>query len=199
MKINVHEQVVLEKEIDIEDLLCVLKHESETENCTVRVSNNLLKDAALVIEYLLSNPEYDGNAELVEENEKLKDTITKLEEQLECCTKNFNDSMDVNRTFLEKNNELEKDCSEKKLIIEKYRDLSEILEKANDELLERIEKLEKENEVFKQMLNRKLSYELPKVSLDKTKEAKDKVEMVKSAEPYISDFDIILCGLGFML
>lgn len=34
---------------------------------------------------------------------------------------------------------------------------------------------------------------------DKMEGTKDKVEMVKSEEPYISDFDIILCGLGFRL
>lgn len=37
---------------------------------------------------------------------------------------------------------------------------------------------------------------IPKNKMEGTK---DKVEMVKSEEPYISDFDIILCGLGFRL
>lgn len=37
------------------------------------------------------------------------------------------------------------------------------------------------------------------IQKDKIEGTKDKVEMVKSEEPYISDFDIILCGLGFRL
>ena len=192
MKINVKEEVILEREIEVEDLLCVLKHESETENCTVRVDKNLLKDAALVIEKLLSNPDYDANAELVEENEKLKDTIIKLEEQIEGCTKSFNDSMDVNRNLTEENERLRETNKE-------WLNINEAIVKTNEELLEEVKKLESEKEMLKKMLSRKFPCELTKVSLDKTKEYKDKVEMVKLAEPYISDFNIILCELGFGL
>lgn len=141
MKINVKEEVVLEREIDVENLLCVLKHESETENCTVRVDKNLLKDAALVIEELLGNPEYDANAELVEENEKLN--------------KKCEDLIELNESVLQ----------------------------TNTELLGKVKELEAEKQMLEKMLNRKSPYEPPKVNLDKTKEAKDKVDMVKLIFP----------------
>lgn len=59
MKLKIKEEVVLEREIDLEGLLHVLKEESKVETpgkggATVRVDKNLLKDAALVIEELLS-------------------------------------------------------------------------------------------------------------------------------------------------
>ena len=240
MKINVKEQVVLEKEIDVEDLLCVLKHESETgspgrEGNTVRVDKNLLKDAALVIEKLLDNHnhnhnhnyEYDGNAELVEENEKLKnritkleeqiegcnktfnefietnrqlskdlkiskDTITKLKEQLEGCTKSFNDSMDVNRNLTDEIKRLRK-------VNEGWLNINEAIVKTNEELLGEVKKLESEKEMLKKMLSRKSPYEPPKVSLDKAKEAKDKVEVIKLEIPNIPDLEAMDALAGIIL
>lgn len=206
MKINVKEEVVLEREIDIEDLLCVLKHESETENCTVRVDKNLLKDAALVIEKLLSNPEYDANAELVEENKKLKSQCEDLielnesvlktnSELLEGCKKSFNDSMDVNRNLTDENERLRK-------ANEEWLDISEAIIKTNEELLGKVKELEAEKEMLKKMLSRKYPYEPPKVNLDKTKEAKDKVEMVKLRTPDIYngwDMEIMDALAGILL
>lgn len=59
MKLKIKEEVVLERDIDLEGLLHVLKEESKVETpgrggATVRVDKNILKDAALVIEELLS-------------------------------------------------------------------------------------------------------------------------------------------------
>ena len=192
MKINVKEEVILEREIDVEDLLCILKHESETENCIVHVDKNLLKDAALVIEKLLDNPSYDANAELIEENEKLKDTITKLEEQIEGCTKSFNDSMDVNRNLTEENERLREANKE-------WLNINETIVKTNEELLEEVKKLESEKEMLKKMLSRKSLYEPPKVSLDKTKEAKDKVEVIKLGIPNVPDFELMDALAGILL
>lgn len=162
MKINVKEEIVLEREIDVEDLLCVLKHESEIgspgrEGSTVRVDKNLLKDAALVIEKLLSNPEYDANAELVEENEKLK--------------KQCKDLVELNEAAL----------------------------KTNSELLDKVKELEVEKQMLNKMLSRKSQYEPPKVSLDKTKEAKDKIEMVKLEIPNVPDFELMDALAGILL
>ena len=204
MKVNVKEEVVLEREIDVEDLLCVLKHESEIGNPgrkgnTVRVDKNLLKDVSLVIEKLLDNHnyEYDGDTELVEKNEKLKDTITKLEEQIEGCNKTFNDCMETNRQ-LSKDVKISRDKISK-LILEnemlKENDISlnnsacklklevEEKEKENEMLKKEFEVVKMEKECLIKMLSRKSLYEPPKVSLDKTKEAKDKVEMVKLRTP----------------
>ena len=66
--------------------------------------------------------------------------------------------------------------------------------------MQKNENLEKENEVLKKMLSRKSPYEPPKVNLDKTKEAKDKVEMVELIMPDLKAIDalagILLHGLA---
>lgn len=189
MKINVKEEVVLEREIDVEDLLCVLKHESETDNCTVRVDKGLLNDAALVIKRLLDLPKVDIDVITAVEMDELKDTITKLEEQLEGCTKSFNDSIDVNRNLTDENERLRK-------ANEEWLNINEAIVKTNEELLGEVKKLESEKEMLKKMLSRKSPYEPPKVSLDKAKEAKDKVDIV---ELIMSDFKAMDALAGILL
>lgn len=192
MKINVKEEVVLEREIDVEDLLCVLKHESETDNCIVRVDKNLLNDAALVIRRLLDLPKVDMDVITAVEMDELKDTITKLEEQLEGCTKSFNDSMDVNSKLTDEIERLRK-------ANEEWLNINEAIVKTNEELLGEVKKLESEKEMLKKMLSRKSPYEPPKVSLDKTKEAKDKVEVVKLGIPNYPDLEVMDFLAGILL
>ena len=192
MKINVKEEVVLEREIDVEDLLCVLKHESETDNCTVRVDKGLLNDAALVIKRLLDLPKVDIDVITAVEMDELKDTITKLEEQLEGCTNSFNDSMDVNRKLTDEIERLRKENEE-------WLNINEAIVKTNEELLGEVKKLESEKEMLKKMLSRKSPYEPPKVSLDKTKESKDKVEVIKLGISNYPDLEAMDALAGILL
>lgn len=157
MKLKAKEEVVLEREIDVEDLLCVLKHESETENCTVRVDKNLLKDAALVIEELLKNSESNTSAGLIEESEKLK--------------KKCEDLVELNGSILQ----------------------------TNTELLGKVKELEAEKQMLKKMLSKKAPYDPPKVDSTETKEAKDKVEVVKLGISNAPDLELMDALAGILL
>ena len=48
------------KELDVDKIISVLRHESDGENATVRVDKELLKDAADVIETLVREKEKEG-------------------------------------------------------------------------------------------------------------------------------------------
>ena len=141
------------------------------------------------------------------EAKELKKRIEYLNELLEIKDKVIiNITKDINKICLENFNlksENEKLRKEKSSLSSELQALTEMYnecKKENDDLKGKKEKSKTmcdECELQHKECHCDCAREfIPK---DKMERNKDKVEMVKSEEPYISDFDIILCGLGFRL